>query len=62
MLFGDAPGLRELHPSHRKVDVKLPEGGKCLEREREFFIDDPLVSIHLIVEMISEHRSCAVGV
>jgi len=30
--------------------------------EREFFIDDLLVRIHLIIEMISVDRPCAMGV
>ena len=29
---------------------------------REFFIDNPLVRIHLIIEMILVDRPCAVGV
>jgi len=31
-------------------------------REREFFIDNLLVQIHLIVEMILLDRPCAMGV
>jgi len=31
-------------------------------REREFFIDNLLVRIHLIIEMILVDRSCAMGV
>ena len=32
------------------------------EREREFFIDNLLVQIHLIVEMILVDRPCVMGV
>ena len=31
-------------------------------REREFFIDNLLVRIHLIIEMISVDRPCAMGI
>ena len=31
-------------------------------RDREFFIDKPLVRIHLIIEMILVDRPCAMGV
>ena len=31
-------------------------------REREFFIDNPLVQIHLIIGMILVDRPCAMGV
>ena len=34
----------------------------CLPREREFFIDNLLVRIHLIVEMILVDWLCAMGV
>ena len=33
-----------------------------MEREREFFIDNLLVQIHLIIEMILVDRPCAIGV
>ena len=32
------------------------------EGEREFFIDNLQVRIHLIIEMILVHRPCAMGV
>ena len=32
------------------------------QREREFFIDNLLVRIHLIIEMILVDRPCAMGV
>ena len=32
-----------------------------LHRERDFFIDNLLVRIHLIIEMILADRSCAMG-
>ena len=35
---------------------------KVLQREREFFIDDLMVRIHLIIVMILEDRPCAMGV
>ena len=44
-------------PFKRNQDVIL----RCIpEREREFFIDNILVQIHLIVEMISVDRFCAI--
>ena len=36
------------------------ETGK--DGEREFFIDNLMVRIHLIVEMISVDRHCAMGI
>ena len=36
--------------------------GPAGEREREFFIDNLLVRIHLIIEMILVDRPCAMGI
>ena len=35
---------------------------KPLQREREFFIDNLLVQIHLIIEIVLADRPCAIGV
>jgi len=37
-------------------------GRPVISREREFFTDNLLVQIHLIIEMILVDRSCAMGV
>ena len=33
-----------------------------LQSEREFFVDNLLIRIHSIIEIISVHRPCAMGV
>ena len=44
---------------------EMPRSSSCarmhLEREKEFFADNLLVRIHLIIEMILEDRPCAMG-
>jgi len=42
----------------------MPPKKECaiLQREREFFIDNLLVRIHLIIEMVLVDRPCAMGV
>ena len=44
-----------------RVDQVLEELS-VFQREREFFIDNLLVRIHLIIEMILVDRPCAMGV
>ena len=47
------------------VDPRRMGGGRPTTpppREREFFSDNLLVRIHLIIEMISVDRPCAMGV
>ena len=36
--------------------------GLVADLEREFFTDNPLVRIHLIIEMVSVDWPCAMGV
>ena len=43
-------------------EVPLYPRGRKVQREREFFIDNLLVRIHLIIEMILVDRPCAMGV
>jgi len=45
-----------------QVDVRLPSPMACCLREREFFIENLLARIHLIIEMFLEDRPCAMGV
>jgi hypothetical protein len=42
--------------------VKPPSTSLALPGEREFFIDNLLVRIHLIISIILVDRPCAVGV
>ena len=55
---------KKKNPTHQGSNVCCPEheppetGGA----EREFFIDNLLVRIHLIIEMILVDRPCAMGV
>ena len=46
--------------ARRHADVFLRHQGRG--REREFFIDNLLIRIHLIIVMISVDRPCAMGV
>jgi hypothetical protein len=62
------PGLADVLTHARTVaemafdkQSSLIRGGEA-QREREFFIDNLLVRIHLIIVMISVDRPCAMGV
>jgi len=47
------------------VDLDFHESDlarRDLQREREFFVDNLLVRIHLIIEMILVDRPCVMGV
>ena len=44
-------------PVHRPLLVQILLGG-----EREFFVDNLLVRIHLIIAMVLADRPCAMGV
>jgi len=47
-----------------QVDVAVDDEIPCSAdgRQREFFIDNLLVRIHLIIEMLLVDRPCAMGV
>jgi len=57
--FRKASVIRTGSSVQERGDVVSCEGWS---REREFFIDNLLVRIHLIVEMILVDRPCAMGV
>ena len=46
---------------HLRTLITIPHLTTLITREREFFIDNLLVRIHLIIEMIIVDRSCAMG-
>ena len=49
-------------PGQREVPREEGVRARGVGTEREFFIDNLLVRIHLIIVMISVDRPCAMGV
>jgi len=54
---GTPPTINSRYRSKRALEPSV----EC-HREREFFVDNLLVRIHLIIEIISVDRPCAMGV
>ena len=49
-------------PHRTPISLWLAAKGVCAQSEREFFVENLQVRIHLIIEMILVDRPCAMGV